>query len=145
MDETVEEEQPDRGNPRRRRRRRFLGRVGAAGASAPGPIERTRSYAFEGERSLRRAVLMDAVTTMIKHRNAQKPRGRRLFAEANEWVAADDRGWPFSFVNICDALDLSVARVRSSIDELCSPVRRTAASTPAPAVWEIAARYEAAS
>ena len=82
--------------------------------------------------------------TILKHGSAERPRARRLFAEATEWVAADDRGWPFSFVNVCDALDLSVSRVRSAIDELSSPVRRPLAVPLEPPRWEIAPRYEIA-
>ena len=79
---------------------------------------------------------------MIKNAHAVRPRGRRLFAEAREWVAEDDTCWPFSFVNICDALELSVTRVRSSIEELTSPVRRAAPSAPEPEIvtWPIAKR-----
>ena len=80
--------------------------------------------------------------TLMKNAHAVRPRGRRLFAEANEWIDEDDRCWPFSFVNICDALDLSVSRVRSSIEQLTSPVRRQAASAPVPepVAWQIAPR-----
>jgi hypothetical protein len=134
-------EEPSR--PIRRRRRRFLGRVGQAGAPVPGPPDaRDRSYVFDGERSLRRAVLYDAVMTIIKNAHAVRPRGRRLFAEARAWVAEDDPCWPFSFVNICDALDLSVTRVRSSIEQLRSAARREAPSAPEPEIvtWPIAKR-----
>jgi hypothetical protein len=126
-----------------RRRRRFLGRVGQAGAPVPGPPDaRDRGYLFDGERSLRRAVLSDAVTTMIKNAHAVRPRGRRLFAEASAWVADDDTCWPFSFVNICDALDLSVTRVRGSIEELTHPGRRKGPSAPEPEIvtWPVARR-----
>jgi hypothetical protein len=142
MHESVDNRQT-RGQKKRRRRRRFLGRIGAAGVSAPGPLERTR-HAYEGERLLRRAVLMDAVMTILKYANAERPRARRLFAEASEWLAADDRDWPFSFVNVCDALDLSATHVRRSIDDLSSPVRRTAAAPREARQWEVAPRYEAA-
>lgn len=82
--------------------------------------------------------------TILKYASAERPRARRLFAEATEWIAADDREWPFSFVNVCDALDLSVSRVRSAIDELSSPVRRPLAVPLEPPRWEIAPRYEIA-
>jgi hypothetical protein len=143
MDETLRSGQPGGHTRRRRRRRRFLGRVGAAGASAPGPLERTR-HAYAGEQLLRRAVLIDAVMTIIKYSNVDKPRGRRLLAEARAWVAADDPVWPFSFVNVCDALDLSVSHVRRSIDELSAPVGRRTAPSLEPPPWAIAPRYEAA-
>jgi hypothetical protein len=28
----------------------------------------------------------------------------RLFTETENWILEDDREWPFSFVNICEAL-----------------------------------------
>jgi hypothetical protein len=40
-------------------------------------------------------------------------RGRRQFAEVEEWFASDDTGWPFSFVAICEALGLDVPSVRA--------------------------------
>lgn len=124
--------------PKRRRRRRFLGRVAPAGAPVPGPADpRDRSYVYDGERSLRRAVLHDAVMTMVKNARAARPRARRLYAEASEWVAENDASWPFSFVNVCDALDLSVSRVRSAIDELVAwdpLVQRDAPDAPAPRI-----------
>jgi hypothetical protein len=141
MDESFGNGQlPGQVKRRRRRRRRFLGRVGRAGVSLPGPLERTR-HAFEGERLLRRAVLIDAVMTILKYAHVDRPRGRRLFAEASAWVAADDREWPFSFVNVCDALDLSAPRVRSAIDELSAPMCRTLVTPPAAVRWEIAPTY----
>ena len=33
-------------------------------------------------------------------------RGRRQFAEVEAWFASDNTGWPFSFVAICETLDL---------------------------------------
>ena len=35
--------------------------------------------------------------------------------EASEYVASDDRSWPFSFRNICDALGLDVSYLRRGI------------------------------
>ena len=38
-----------------------------------------------------------------------------LAVETREWIASDDASWPFSFVRICDALDLSVSALRAGI------------------------------
>jgi hypothetical protein len=35
--------------------------------------------------------------------------------EAEVWLFDDDRRWPFSFVNICDAFDLSPPAVRVAL------------------------------
>jgi DNA-binding beta-propeller fold protein YncE len=38
-----------------------------------------------------------------------------LRREVEEWIAADDVVWPFSFVRICDALDLDPRAVRAAV------------------------------
>jgi hypothetical protein len=50
-----------------------------------------------------RAVLEDALDVVLDPR----PHGRRdrdLRRATERWLAEDDRDWPFSFVNVCDAL-----------------------------------------
>jgi hypothetical protein len=40
-------------------------------------------------------------------------RGRRLLVvEARAWVLSDDRSWPFSYQNLCDALDIAGNELR---------------------------------
>src|SRR5262249_58895656 len=56
----------------------------------------------EGERALMRAVLTDA----IKCLGGAGRDGQLLKAEARRWLARRDVVWPFSFQNICRALDL---------------------------------------
>ncbi|HLK12406.1 MAG TPA: hypothetical protein VKW76_13600 [Candidatus Binatia bacterium] len=60
------------------------------------------------------AVLEDAVWTLLR-----SPRGgpgnERLAAEAEEWLASDDTAGPFTFVNVCHALDLEVGSVRAAV------------------------------
>jgi hypothetical protein len=29
----------------------------------------------------------------------------------SEWIVSNDRSWPYSFLNLCDALDLTADRV----------------------------------
>ena len=99
---------------------------------------------WPGEKRLMLAVLTDAVEILAIGPAANGPRRRALYEETVAWVASDDTQWPFSFVNVCDALDLSASRVRSVIDELSSPVRRAPAPPLEPLRWEIAPRYEVA-
>jgi hypothetical protein len=40
-----------------------------------------------------------------------------MFEEAREWVASTDRGWLFSFENICDTLEISAEYVRRGLRE----------------------------
>ena len=37
---------------------------------------------------------------------------------AAAWLASTDRGWPFSFENICEALDMNPGDVRRQLERL---------------------------
>src|SRR5262245_8333311 len=61
----------------------------------------------EGEKRLMLAVLIDAAGCIERYRNG---RGAQSWVEcrtALRWVLNRDRKWPFSFENICLALDLN--------------------------------------
>jgi hypothetical protein len=53
------------------------------------------------------------------------PVDSRTQQEAAEYVASDDRSWPFSFRNICDAIGLDAEYLRNGI---FSAMRRTNAA-----------------
>lgn len=61
---------------------------------------------LQPEKRLMLAVLEDGVGTFQKYADASGRRARRLFAEAEEWFTSDDSSSPFTFVNICQALNL---------------------------------------
>lgn len=64
------------------------------------------------EQRLMIAVLQDAIDCVDKYRVATDSDGRRLFAEAAQWVLADENEWPYSFECICDVLGLDASAVR---------------------------------
>lgn len=68
-----------------------------------------------GERRLMVAILADAVECFQKHLGATDGRGRQLCAEAERWFLSDDSSWPFSFVNICEALDIHPSFLRRGL------------------------------
>jgi len=68
-----------------------------------------------GEEILAAAVLKLAFEDLQKHRGATDTRRRRAFREAYVWVASNERRWPFSFLNVCDMLDLSPLALRSKL------------------------------
>ena len=72
----------------------------------------SRSTAVSAERGLALAVVEEAINDLRTYRFAQRRRGQRAYWEAYDWIAADDRGWPFSFVNLCASLGLEVEPVR---------------------------------
>ena len=65
-----------------------------------------------GDFALMCAVLEDALKCFQHQLLPDSKREQRLAQEAEEWLFVDDAGWPFSFVNICSALDLNPERVR---------------------------------
>jgi len=67
------------------------------------------------EKRLLLAVLEEAVVTFQRYATDQGRRGRRLFREAEEWVVSDEAGWPCSFRNVCDVLDLDPAYLRQGL------------------------------
>jgi len=67
-----------------------------------------------GERALMRSVLEDAVQCLGGSVGPARER-RQLAAEARAWFVAEDSRWPFSFESICEALDLSAARLRAQL------------------------------
>ena len=82
---------------------------------APGsefPDGEFRKRSWEREEALMLAVLQDAVDYFQKYVQAKKPRGKQLFAEAEEWIMDQNRDWLFSFENICDVLELNPDYIR---------------------------------
>jgi hypothetical protein len=70
---------------------------------------------LEGERRLMLAVLEDAVSCFQKYAGATRPRGQRLFQEAEEWFSEEDQSWPFSFESICGVLGIDPEYFRSRL------------------------------
>ena len=75
----------------------------------------TRLREIMGEFELVRATLDDAIHTYRKYALAKGRRAQRLFREVDEWISVDDRSWPFSFVNICEVLDLDPGYIRTGL------------------------------
>ena len=83
-----------------------------------------------GERRLMVAVLEDALHCYQKYVDSEDPRHRQLFAEAEEWIDADEPTWFFSFQNVCHTLDLNTDYVREGLHKW-RDARRSAAASPA--------------
>jgi len=73
------------------------------------------SRAITPERALLLSVLWQAMIDLRKHRFARQRRHQRLYMEAYRWVGSDDRSWPYSFVNICEVLNLPPTSVRREL------------------------------
>ncbi len=88
----------------------------------------------EGERRLREAILLDAIDLLRKGaervaRNDPRDWGtawRHEYAEARRWIASTDRGQPFAFELVCEALGLDPGRVRSHVLAEAPPIHAPA-------------------
>jgi hypothetical protein len=67
---------------------------------------------LQPEKRLMLAVLEDAVGTFQKYVWSRERTGQKLFEDAEDWFGADDHEWPYSFVNICNALELEPEYLR---------------------------------
>ena len=67
------------------------------------------------EQRLMAAVLEDAMRELARPRGAWLGARARQRAEIEAWFDSDDVAWPFSFVNVCEALDLSASTLRSRL------------------------------
>lgn len=77
-----------------------------------------RKVAPQGpEYNLLVAMLQDAVECFQKYRFAADENGRELYTEAHDWIASEDRKWPFSFENVCAILKLEASYVRRGLFE----------------------------
>jgi hypothetical protein len=71
-----------------------------------------KKHMLEGEKRLILSVLEDAVECFMKCIDAPTNKGQRLFREADEWIAHEDKRWVFSFDNVCDMLDINANYMR---------------------------------
>jgi len=82
------------------------------------PVLRLEYYAIrthnvlDGERALMFAVLVDALDTYFKTRNAKGHRKRAEFNEVDGWIRSRATGSTFAFESICDSLSLNPDAVR---------------------------------
>jgi len=67
------------------------------------------------EHGLAVAVVWQAATDLRKFRFAKRRKQQRLYRKAYEWVASDERSWPYSFVNLCESLQLSPTYLRAEL------------------------------
>jgi hypothetical protein len=70
---------------------------------------------IQPEKRLQVAVLADAILNFHRWAGLEGVRARRLFAEVDAWFASDDAGDPFTFVTICDSLNLDPTYIRRGL------------------------------
>lgn len=71
---------------------------------------------LQPEKRLMLAVLEDAVGTFQKYASTRDRTAQRMLTDVEEWFMADEHEWPFSFVNVCNALGLDVDYMRRGLN-----------------------------
>jgi hypothetical protein len=74
-----------------------------------------KKHLLEGEKRLILSVLEDAIECFMKCIDASTNKGQRLFRDADEWIAHEDKRWVFSFDNVCDMLDINPEYMRMGL------------------------------
>ncbi len=67
------------------------------------------------ERRLLFAILSDAIVRVRRLASAPRAAANRELLEAERWMRSDDRSWPCSYVNVCEALDIAYEPLRRAM------------------------------
>ena len=74
------------------------------------------NYQFEtSRRDLADGILKQAALDLRRFHGANSAVEREFYLDAHRWVTSDDCSWPFSFLNVCQALDLPPETVREDM------------------------------
>jgi hypothetical protein len=73
-------------------------------------------YQFETSRKdLAAEILEQAKLDLRRFHDATRGLEREFYLDAYRWVMSDDCSWPFSFLNVCQALNLAPETVREEV------------------------------
>ena len=73
-------------------------------------------YKFEtSKRDLAAEILKQAAVDLRRFHGATSAIERELYFDAHHWVTSDDCSWPFSFLNVCQLLNLASATIREEM------------------------------
>lgn len=77
--------------------------------------EADSAWLIEPERRLMVAVLDEAMTSFRDGLDSASPAARKEAFQVETWVRSEDIRWPFSFENICTALDIDAQAIRADV------------------------------
>ena len=73
-------------------------------------------YQFETSRKdLAAGILKQAALDLRRFNDASSAVEREFYLDAHRWVTSDDCSWPFSFLNVCQTLNLAPGTVRGDV------------------------------
>ena len=73
-------------------------------------------YQFEASRKdLATGIIKQAKLDLRRFHDATSEIEREFYLDAYRWVISDDCSWPFSFLNVCQVLNLAPETVREEV------------------------------
>jgi len=66
-------------------------------------------------RDLADGILKQAAVDLRRFHGATSAVEREFYLDAHRWVTSDDCNWPFSFLNVCQTLNLTPETVREEV------------------------------
>ena len=66
-------------------------------------------------RDLAAGILKQAAVDLRRFHGASSAVEREFYLDAHRWVTSDDCSWPFSFLNVCQTLNLAPETVREEM------------------------------
>ncbi len=79
-------------------------------------MNRAEDYTSEtGQKELAAGVLKQAAQDLRRFNSATSAVERELYLDAYSWLTSDDSSWPFSFLNVCQLLNLTPDIVRQEL------------------------------
>ena len=108
-----------------------------------------RGSVWSGEQRLMAAILEDAVAVSSKPGMPRTSKARHVLRETLRWLRSNDRTWTFSFLRICETLDLDPSAIRRAIrvlrgEESYAPARVTELVRPMHGAEELSPSRQAA-
>src|ERR1700748_453206 len=74
------------------------------------------NYKFEQSgRDLAAGILKQAAIDLRRFHGATSAVEREFYLDAHRWGTSDDSNWPFSFLSVCQTLDLAPRTVREEM------------------------------
>src|SRR6266581_3839662 len=70
---------------------------------------------WTNQKDLAAGILKQATLDLRRFHGATSGLERELYLDAYRWVISDDCSWPFSFLNVCQALNLAPETVREEV------------------------------
>ena len=66
-------------------------------------------------RELASGILKQAALDLRRFHGATSAVEREFYLDAHRWITSDDCSWPFSFLNVCQTLNLAPETVREEV------------------------------